>query len=125
MYMMTSIVEEVAILSPMQDTEAYELIRLLEAIQELTNQIPLTISKDRWIAMGVHLLAFMRRVQNQEKLPAIDASLMEEGDVRLQQISQKVLDAYGLQYGFSLEPIEIFLLQVHLEVAKAVLEETN
>ncbi|MBG9798820.1 PRD domain-containing protein [Brevibacillus laterosporus] len=125
MYMMTSIVEEVAILSPMQDTEAYELIRLLEAIQELTNRIPLTISKDRWIAMGVHLLAFMRRVQNQEKLPAIDASLMEEGDVRLQQISQKVLDAYGLQYGFSLEPIEIFLLQVHLEVAKAVLEETN
>ncbi|MED1666513.1 PRD domain-containing protein [Brevibacillus laterosporus] len=125
MYMMTSIVEEVAILSPMQDTEAYELIGLLEAIQELTNQIPLTISKDRWIAMGVHLLAFMRRVQNQEKLPAIDASLMEEGDVRLQQISQKVLDAYGLQYGFSLEPIEIFLLQVHLEVAKAVLEETN
>ncbi|MBG9789383.1 MULTISPECIES: PRD domain-containing protein [Brevibacillus] len=125
MYMMTSIVEEVAILSPMQDTEACELIRLLEAIQELTNQIALTISKDRWIAMGVHLLAFMRRVQNQEKLPAIDASLMEEGDVRLQQISQKVLDAYGLQYGFSLEPIEIFLLQVHLEVAKAVLEETN
>ncbi|WP_094699753.1 PRD domain-containing protein [Brevibacillus laterosporus] len=125
MYMMTSIVEEVAILSPMQDAEAYELIRLLEAIQELTNQIALTISKDRWIAMGVHLLAFMRRVQNQEKLPAIDASLMEEGDVRLQQISQKVLDAYGLQYGFSLEPIEIFLLQVHLEVAKAVLEETN
>ncbi|MGG0753467.1 PRD domain-containing protein [Brevibacillus laterosporus] len=123
--MMTSIVEEVAILSPMQDTEACELIRLLEAIQELTNQIALTISKDRWIAMGVHLLAFMRRVQNQEKLPAIDASLMEEGDVRLQQISQKVLDAYGLQYGFSLEPIEIFLLQVHLEVAKAVLEETN
>ncbi|MCG7317219.1 PRD domain-containing protein [Brevibacillus laterosporus] len=122
---MTSIVEEVAILSPMQDTEACELIRLLEAIQELTNQIALTISKDRWIAMGVHLLAFMRRVQNQEKLPAIDASLMEEGDVRLQQISQKVLDAYGLQYGFSLEPIEIFLLQVHLEVAKAVLEETN
>ncbi|MDN9009558.1 hypothetical protein [Brevibacillus laterosporus] len=125
MRMMISIVEEVAKLSPMQDTEASELIKLLEDIQELTSQIPLMINKERWIAMGVHLLAFIRRVQDKERLAAMDLSFMEEGDGRLQQISQKVLDAYGVQNGFSIEPIEVFLLQVHLETAKAILEEMN
>lgn len=125
MCMMTSIVEEVATLSPMQDTEAKELTTLLEKVREQAYQLPLIITKERWVAMGVHLLAFMRRVQNQEKLPAVDSSLIEEGDVRLKQISQKVLEAYGFQYGFPLESIEIFLLQVHLEAAKAVQEETN
>ncbi|MDF9411538.1 PRD domain-containing protein [Brevibacillus laterosporus] len=125
MRMMISIVEEVAKLSPIQDTEVSELTKLLEDIQQLTNQILLTINEERWIAMGVHLLAFMRRVQHKERLAAMDLSLMEEGDVRLQQISQKVLDAYGEQYGFLIEPIEIFLLQVHLETAKTLLEETK
>ncbi|AYK08442.1 PRD domain-containing protein [Brevibacillus laterosporus] len=125
MRMMISIVEEVAKLSPIQDTEVSELTKLLEDIQQLTSQIPLTINEERWIAMGVHLLAFMRRVQHKERLAAMDLSLMEEGDVRLQQISQKVLDAYGEQYSFLIEPIEIFLLQVHLETAKTLLEETK
>ncbi len=65
----------------------------------------------------------MKRVKNNDNMPAVETELLEQSDGRLKEISSKILQNYGDQFSVQIEPIEIFLMQVHLETAKAFLVE--
>ncbi|WP_232697284.1 PRD domain-containing protein [Brevibacillus daliensis] len=123
MHMLNQVVEEVNNVSPIEDSELDSFMNLLQVVKEETEQINLEISVDRWTLIGVHLLAFTRRIRNKETLPPIDPAMLEESNQDFKAISKKVLQIYGDQYNTEIEPIEVFLMQVHLETAKALQQE--
>ncbi len=122
--MINETIQEIAKQSHIDISEISELKSLLTLVKQEASGIGLMISSERMLLMGVHLLAFMRRVTSGEKLPAMDSSLFAEIPPDMLALSSRILEAYGLS-GLSAKPddTEIFLMAVHFETARKLQEE--
>jgi len=120
MSMINETIQEIAKQSFVDISEISELKKLLTLLHQETTQIGLTITSERMLMMGVHLLAFIRRVNTGEMLPPMDNSLFVEIAPDMLALSSRLFQAFGQS-----EPddTEVFLMAVHLETARKLQEE--
>lgn len=116
--MIDDIVLELTENSPENISEISELKSLLQAIGEESAKLRLAITKERWLAVGAHLLAFVRRMANGERLPTIEAELFAEIHPDMILLSRRIL--YGNHPHWREDETEVFLLAVHFEAIRAM-----
>jgi PRD domain protein (TIGR03582 family) len=116
--MFDELIQEISKKNPLSLQEKNELISLLVNVKEKTEKISLSLTKERWVAIAVHLLAFMRRVKQGESLPPIEQEIWDQVSQEMKDVSQQVLQTYGMDKNQNIENTEIFLLAVHFETAK-------
>lgn len=116
--MIDDIVKELAESTPEYSSEFSELRRLLQKIEGETRLLGIDIPKDRWLAIGAHVLAFVRRMTNKEKLPVIEAELFAEVHPDMVALSRRVLGEE--QKDWQVDETEAFLLAVHFEAIRVM-----
>ena len=118
--MINETIQEIAKQTHADIFEISELVKLLTFLHQETTRIGLTVTSERMLMMGVHLLAFIRRVNTGEKLPAMDNALFVEIPPDMLALSSRLLQVFEQS-----EPddTEVFLMAVHLETAKKLQEE--
>lgn len=116
--MIDEIIQEIAGKSPEYLSEISELKRLLHVIEEDSRQMQLSIPRERWLAIGAHVLAFVQRMTSGEKLPEIEAELFAEIHPDMVMLSRRVL--YGDRPDWREDETETFLLAVHFEAIRAM-----
>lgn len=113
MQMIDTLITAIAVEMPMAAEEMVAFKELLQLVAVNAQGVQLTISEERWLSMGIHLLSAMRRLANGEKLPAVDELVMEQVSLDMMDLSRKVLDKIH-----SNDDTEIVLLALHFETAK-------
>ncbi|UFJ39106.1 PRD domain-containing protein [Brevibacillus humidisoli] len=120
---MENIVAEIAQENQLEFTEISELKKLLSIVEAETLQVNLVIPNDRWLAVAVHLLGFIRRINSGETLPPVDHALFAEIAPEMVSLSARVFDVYGEKTSRRYDQSEIMLMAVHFETAKSLQEE--
>ncbi|NRF95849.1 PRD domain-containing protein [Paenibacillus frigoriresistens] len=103
--------------------ESEELRPLLAFMKACTEEAGLTISFDRMLVIGIHLLAFIRRVKQGEWLPELEEGMFDEVSPQWVELSRRVLTSYVVPRKRILDDAEVFYLTVHLEAAQFHEEE--
>ncbi|WP_028547298.1 PRD domain-containing protein [Paenibacillus sp. UNC451MF] len=118
MQMMETILKEIPEKTTVTEAELDELRPLLAYMAASAQEAGLKLSHDKTLVIGIHLLAFMRRVNNNEYLPELDEGMFEEVSPELVELSQRVLQSHVESSDRTLDAAEIFYLTVHFEAAK-------
>ncbi|MFC7442826.1 PRD domain-containing protein [Laceyella putida] len=121
--MIEQLIQEIATHKPLLPQEKTELQTLLVRIKEQTEKMALSLSHDRWMALAVHVLAFMRRMEEGECLPPVEQELWDQVSEEMKGLSRKVLEAYGRDKNLNITNIEILLLALHFAAAKLEQQE--
>lgn len=125
MFMLKKIVAEIAEQTTVTNSEHSELIQLLAYMERQTAAIGLSIPEERWISIGHHMLALIRRVHNEEFLEPIDQQLMNQVSTEMKQVSQRILQHYCHPYQRAVDDTEVLLLAVHFAAAKQAQAEVT
>ncbi|MFD1396763.1 PRD domain-containing protein [Kroppenstedtia eburnea] len=115
--MIDDLIQEISKQQPLSVQEKNELKTLLVDVEAQTEMIPLLLSKERRLAIGVHLLAFVRRVEKGESLPPLEEELWEQISDEMKEVSRQILLPYGKNKGRKIDNTEILLLAVHFATA--------
>jgi len=118
MQMLENVLKEIPEKITVVEAELDELRTLLLFMASCATDANLKLSYDKTIVIGIHLLAFMRRVKNNEYLPELDETMFEEVSPELVELSRCVLQSYLETTNRTLDAAEIFYLTVHFEAAK-------
>ncbi|MFD1425528.1 PRD domain protein (TIGR03582 family) [Kroppenstedtia sanguinis] len=117
--MMDDLIREISKQQPMSAQEKNELKTLLSNVQAQTETMPFLLSKERWLAVGVHLLAWIRRMEKGESLPPLEQELWDQISEEMKELSRQILLSYGKNKGRKIDNTEIMLLAIHLATAAA------
>lgn len=118
MQMIDDILKELAESKPEYLSEISECKRILLRIETEFSLMKTHIPRDRWLAIGAHVLAFVYRMKNGEKLPSIDAELFSEIDPDMVTLSHRVLTTE--ESDWQTDDTEAFLLAVHFEAIRVM-----
>ncbi|NRS50404.1 hypothetical protein [Brevibacillus sp. HB2.2] len=118
MQMIDDILKELAETKPENISEISECKRILQKIEQEFRFMEIHIPRDRWLAIGAHVLAFVRRMTNGEKLPVIEAELFAEIHPDMVTLSHKVLTEE--KGPWQVDDTEAFLLAVHFEAIRVM-----
>ncbi|MED1919171.1 hypothetical protein P4V64_28125 [Bacillus thuringiensis] len=118
MQMIDDILKELTETKPDYLTEISESEQILRKIEEEFRLMEIHIPRDRWLAIGAHVLAFVRRMTNGERLPVIEAELFAEIHPDMVTLSHKVL--WEEKSAWQADDTEVFLLAVHFEAIRAM-----
>lgn len=118
MQMMENLLKEIPEKTTVTESELDELRPLLDFMATSAKEAGLNLSYNKTLIIGIHLLAFIRRVKNGEYLPELDESMFEEVSPELVELSKHVLQNYLVASERQLDAAEIFYLTVHFEAAK-------
>ncbi|WGV57589.1 hypothetical protein QIH01_19095 [Brevibacillus brevis] len=118
MQMIDDILKELAETKPEYISEISECKRILQKIEKEFRFMEIHIPRDRWLAIGAHVLAFVRRMTNGERLPVIEAELFAEIHPDMVMLSHKVLAEE--KSAWQADDTEAFLLAVHFEAIRAM-----
>lgn len=121
--MIEQIVHDIAKQTSANETEIIELEAIFKRIVQESQHMGLPITQDRWLTMGVHLIAFFRRMKNGETLPAIESALFRELSPEMVELSSRILHEYGRTLKRMPDDTEVFLLAVHFETARKQWEQ--
>ncbi len=116
MQMMDDILKELTESKPENISEISECKVILHRIEGETRRVGIDIPKDRWLAIGAHVLGFVRRMKNKERLPVIEAELFAEIHPDMVALSRRVLVSEGETW--QVDETEAFLLAVHFEAIR-------
>ncbi|TCZ81029.1 PRD domain-containing protein [Paenibacillus albiflavus] len=118
MQMIETLLKEIPGKTTVTEAELDELRPLLDFVATCAKDASLKLSDDKMLVIGIHLLAFTRRVKLNEYLPELDESMFEEVSPELVELSRRVLQSYLETTDRTLDAAEIFYLTVHFEAAK-------
>jgi len=118
MDMIFKITQDVAELELIDPSEQKVFQDVLSAAIEVTQKNSIILTPERWLAVGVHLLAVIRRARNNEKLPPVDQTILQQVCPDMLKLSRQVLDR--LSGGLENDDTEVLLLAVHFEAAKVI-----
>ena len=116
MDLVDKITQDVAEQELIESSELNVLQDVLSSAIEVTHNNSIMLTSERWLAVGVHLLAVIRRVRNNENLPPIDQTILQQVCPDMLKLSRQVLDK--LIVGVENDDTEVLLLAVHFEAAK-------
>ena len=114
--MIDTLIKTIASEMPMDGAEIDEFKELLQTVAVDAEHVHLKISEERWLSMGVHLLATMRRMIKGEKLPRVDQFIIDQVSPDVMELSRKILQK--IDSGFN-DDAETVLLALHFETAKS------
>lgn len=123
MFITNNVLTDIAGKMPAGKEEQYKLDKLLSKLQENAPEAGLDIGHDKAVVIGIHLLAYFRRLDQGERLPEIPAELLSEISTQFEQLSRKLLESVRQPEAGELDLAEIFYLAVHFEAVKANMEE--
>ncbi|MFE5324006.1 PRD domain-containing protein [Paenibacillus sp. NPDC056579] len=123
MQIIETILNEIPDKTTVTTAELEQLRPLLTFTKASAEEAGLTLTHDKLLIIGIHLLAYMRRVRNNEYLPELEESMFEEVTPELVELSKRVLSSYEAGAERKLDAAEIFYLTVHFEAAKFNEEE--
>ncbi|WEG11217.1 PRD domain-containing protein [Pullulanibacillus sp. KACC 23026] len=117
---MEKVMNEVQSKLTLSPEEGQKLNKLLQTIETELNQLGLEMNFNQWIALSVHLVNLIRRIEDLDTVPGIDQSLWDQLSQQsielsfclLEPLKEKLEDPHYLS--------EVFLLAVHLEGASKV-----
>lgn len=118
MQMKEKITEAVRQEMSMNAGELADFQKLLEATMAGVRDNKLVMPEERWLGLGLHLVATLRRVKNGETLQAVDQSMLEQVDADMQELSRQVLGAVEATAECQKDATEVLLLAVHFAAAK-------
>lgn len=118
MQMIDEVIKEIAETRSVNVSEISECERLMRRIEEESQQLQMEIPRERWLAICAHLLAFVRRMESGEKLPAIEAELFAEIHPDMVSLSRRIL--FDPETGRQEDETETFLLAVHFEAIRTM-----
>lgn len=102
----------------LSEADSRALKELLPDVAARMQVMNISVSQERWLAMGVHLAAFVDRVRTGEYLPPVDKSVLAQVDTEVLNISRAILGKYSNQFNREVDDTEALLLAVHLEAAR-------
>jgi PRD domain protein (TIGR03582 family) len=115
-------IEDVLLDIPQKTTispEELELVKIqLADVQAFTEEAGIRVSHTKAVIIGLHFMAFIRRVKNKEFLPELEEGMFDELSPECITISKRVLTSYLATQERVLDDAEIFYLAVHFEAAK-------
>lgn len=111
--LMADISQQVAL-----EEDAASLEELLAKTIATGRSLNAFFSPERGVALGIHLLGFMRRVRKKEYLEPVDPSLLSQVSSDVFSVSKQLLTDYGRKFGREIDDTEALLLAVHLEAAR-------
>ncbi|MVP00222.1 MULTISPECIES: hypothetical protein [Paenibacillus] len=119
MFNLNEVMEEIP-----QKTEAsaekLEIVQtLLTDLRLMSEDISLSIPHTKAVIIGIHLLAFLRRVDLDEYLPEIEPEMFEELSTESIELSKRLFSSYQFPPTRKLDDAEVFFLAVHFEAAKS------
>lgn len=114
----SEIIHELSQHTEVQAGEQARLDEILTLVNEYLDKRSLTVTKERYVAIASHLLAFVRRVENREFLDDKDLAMSSEIDARLIEDSRNLLQTYCANRNYSITDTEAFLLAIHFAVCK-------
>ncbi|ADL69188.1 hypothetical protein [Thermoanaerobacterium thermosaccharolyticum] len=115
---LNTVIEEICKKEVVTEYEKNQLGELLKAIELKGGEKGFSFTSNRLILIGHHLLAFIRRIQNDSKLPPIESDLWKEISLSSKELSTEILQQYVQKQHKKLDSVEIFLLAVHFDVSK-------
>ncbi|WP_079912584.1 PRD domain-containing protein [Paenibacillus sp. 32352] len=118
MQMMENLLKEIPEKTTVTEAELNELRPVLDFMTDIARESGLNLSYEKTLVIGIHLLAFMRRVKNNEYLPELDEEMFDEVSPELVDLSKRVLQKVLKTSERQLDAAEIFYLTVHFEAAK-------
>ncbi|MFS0556063.1 hypothetical protein [Brevibacillus sp. 179-C9.3 HS] len=118
MQMIDDILKELTETKPDYLSEISECKRILQKIEDELRLLGIHTPRERWLAIGAHVLAFVRRMTNGEKLPVIEAELFAEIHPDMVTLSHRVLTEE--KSAWQADDTEAFLLAVHFEAIRAM-----
>jgi hypothetical protein len=118
MQMIQSVLEEISAETSLSTDELAAMQKLLAAVQDQTRQSGFTLSRERWLAAGIHLAAVIRRASKGEVFPALDQAVLEQVDPAMKEISRQVLSAAKVTAKCREDATEVLLLAVHFAAAQ-------
>lgn len=102
------------------DTEALnQLDDWLFRLQECAPEAGLDIGHDKAVVIGIHLLAYLKRLDQGERLPEIPDEMLTEISPEYERLSRKLLKLVPGAKLQEPDTAEIFYLAVHFEAVKA------
>jgi PRD domain protein (TIGR03582 family) len=116
--MIERILNEIPNKTQVNPSELEELKPLVEHMAQSCKEAGVKLSDDRQLVIAIHLLAFIRRVAQDEYLPELDVEMFNEVSPELVELSRRVLESYVEMKDRLLDHAEIFYLTVHFEAAK-------
>lgn len=116
--MINTVIKAIVLEMPMDSKELADFKELLEVVAVEAEQVGIEISQERWLSMGVHLLATIRRVKKGEKLPMVDSFIVEQVSLEMMELSRSVLQHIDSVNACSNGDTEAVLLALHFETAK-------
>ena len=117
--MMETLLETIRDQTGINETEAKKLEQLIPLVIEEIRKLDITVTPERWIPLGAHLVAFMNRVEKQEFLPPVEQSILDQVNPKILAVSMQILDSYSRQFGRTVDDTEALLLAVHFEAARS------
>lgn len=118
MYAIDQVLEDIPQKTAASSGELQEVGSLLTIMQAYTDEAGIPISHNKAVVIGIHLLAFLRRVHNGEYLPELEESLFDELGKECIEASRRLLENGPLPPERKLDDAEVFYLAVHFESAK-------
>lgn len=100
------------------EEDAASLKELLAKTIETGRSLNAFFTLERGVGLGIHLLAFMRRVREKEYLEPVDPSLLSQVSSDAFNVSRQLLTDYGRKFEREIDDTEALLLAVHLEAAR-------
>lgn len=116
--MIDQTMQEILAETKLMGAEADILRKVLAAVESGAGGLGISLEPGRWLAIGVHLAAAIKRAKIAEALPEIDAAMLEQISPEMQALSRQILMAIE-EIGTTMTSLpEIILLAVHLQCAK-------
>lgn len=112
------VIEEISKKEKITEKEREELFELLRLVKLNEKDGKFSFSFNRLVLIGYHLLAFIKRLETNEKLPPVEPGLWNEISPEVKKLSIEVLQKYVQRFKKELDETEIFLLAVHFEASK-------
>ncbi|MFM9281783.1 hypothetical protein [Paenibacillus jiagnxiensis] len=102
------------------DQEAHSKLEdWLFRLQECAPEAGLDIGHDKAVVIGIHLLAYLKRLDQGEHLPEIPDEMLTEISPQYEGLSRKLLKLVPGAESQEPDIAEIFYLAVHFEAVKA------
>jgi PRD domain protein (TIGR03582 family) len=125
MYELNRLIDDLSANTTVNDVESEELYELLSLVMAYAEKHSIHVAHDRGLAIASHLLAFVRRVQNNEFLDDMDTSVFRGVDRNLIAASRQLLESYCDTRNYPVSETEALLLSIHFAVCSPIEEEED
>lgn len=111
------VIQQICAHLPVTSEETAEVAEMLQNLDPMAQKYGISLAEERLVMIGAHMVAFIRRIQKEEWLPALDEGMMDQLDTGCVRLSREFLESCLDLEARKLDDAEIFFLAAHFEAA--------